>query len=370
MDEYAISFIAFYALFLIYVFLFTGKKHKLKKDGNVDEKNQINSRKEDKIGRINNLISKYKGKLESRLNSNKWREYYDADDFKVINFFNKSYFEEKVINPAIEEITETIRNNPKYKQDLAKMTRKELTKYYKYLVNQKSKKLYIKYKSWIEKFLDIAERKVSVLDEYGDEDWDAMYYEITMLVRKISSDEGYSKTEIKEFIDKYLNERSSFVPDNVKYSLLFSPHWILPEEFTWFVKRIEKTFREHHKVFKNINEPPEDFNKLSGIEFETYISKLLKNKGYDVIGTKKTGDQGADLIAKKNGKKIIIQVKRHNGNVGNKAVQEVASAIKYYAGDEGWVITNSEFTKSAKELAQKNKIILMNGWELKKQMHE
>ncbi|HKZ35925.1 MAG TPA: hypothetical protein VJ242_04430, partial [Patescibacteria group bacterium] len=72
MDEYAISFIAFYALFLIYVFLFTGKKHKLKKDGNVDEKNQINSRKEDKIGRINNLISKYKGKLESRLNSNKW----------------------------------------------------------------------------------------------------------------------------------------------------------------------------------------------------------------------------------------------------------------------------------------------------------
>ena len=51
-------------------------------------------------------------------------------------------------------------------------------------------------------------------------------------------------------------------------------------------------------------------------------------------------------------------------------MQEVASAIKYYAGDEGWVITNSEFTKSAKELAQKNKIILMNGWELKKQMHE
>jgi Restriction endonuclease len=64
-----------------------------------------------------------------------------------------------------------------------------------------------------------------------------------------------------------------------------------------------------------------------------------------------TGDQGADLIAKKNGRTIIIQAKCYQGTVGNKAVQEVISALAYYGGDEGWVVTNSFFTPSAKALA-------------------
>ena len=51
--------------------------------------------------------------------------------------------------------------------------------------------------------------------------------------------------------------------------------------------------------------------------------------------------------------------------VGNKAVQEVTSAVAYYRGDEGWVITNSSFTPSAKALAQKSHIKLIDGKMLK-----
>ena len=49
---------------------------------------------------------------------------------------------------------------------------------------------------------------------------------------------------------------------------------------------------------------------------------------------------------------FFVERKRDRGMVGNKAVQEVISAVSFYGGDEGWVITNSSFTPSAIALAQ------------------
>jgi restriction system protein len=71
------------------------------------------------------------------------------------------------------------------------------------------------------------------------------------------------------------------------------------------------------------------------------------------------------LIAKRNGKTILIQAKRYQSAVGNKAVQEVIGAVAYYRGDEGWVVTNSSFTPSAKALAQRSKIKLVDGEKLR-----
>jgi restriction system protein len=72
------------------------------------------------------------------------------------------------------------------------------------------------------------------------------------------------------------------------------------------------------------------FDELSGKEFETYLARLLKQNGFeDIRGTAATGDQGADLIAKKAGRTIVVQAKRYQGSVGNKAVQEVVAAVKF-----------------------------------------
>jgi restriction system protein len=59
--------------------------------------------------------------------------------------------------------------------------------------------------------------------------------------------------------------------------------------------------------------------------------------------------------------------KCYQGSVGNKAMQEVISAVTYYGGDEGWVITNSFFTPSSKALARKSKVKLIDGEHLKEQ---
>jgi restriction system protein len=71
--------------------------------------------------------------------------------------------------------------------------------------------------------------------------------------------------------------------------------------------------------------------------------------------------QGADIIASKGERRVIIQAKRYSGAVGNKAVQEVVGAILFYGGTEGCVVTNSTFTPAARALAQKNNIRLIDG---------
>ncbi len=50
-------------------------------------------------------------------------------------------------------------------------------------------------------------------------------------------------------------------------------------------------------------------------------------------------------------------------NVGIAAVQEVVGSIAYYKADRAMVVTNSNFTKSARDLAKRNEVEL---WEEKK----
>lgn len=96
----------------------------------------------------------------------------------------------------------------------------------------------------------------------------------------------------------------------------------------------------------------------NGIQFEQYLKYLFEKLGYVVETTKTTGDQGADLILNKNNIKTVVQAKFYSNPVGNKAVQEVVSAIKFYKADNGMVVTNNYYTKSAKELAEANEIEL------------
>ena len=103
-------------------------------------------------------------------------------------------------------------------------------------------------------------------------------------------------------------------------------------------------------------------NVKDGYEFEEYVANLYRKLGYTIEEvTKKSGDQGADVIAYKDNVKYVIQVKFYNNPVGNKAVQEVVGAIGMYKANKGIVVTNSTFTSSAIELAQANNIELVDG---------
>jgi hypothetical protein len=201
----------------------------------------------------------------------------------------------------------------------------------------------------IAKFLDIAERKVSLTDDYGDENWGALPNEIDVCMSKIAQREGLT-TKWNRWL-KGKNKRHSFLPPP-------------PVEYEWIRERLEQMFRRFHQLSASRVRDESAVHDLSGEEFEIHIAKLLRSCGFEVLGTPRTGDQGADLIALKNGNKIVIQTKRYQGSVGNGAVQEVIGAVKFYGTHEGWVVTNSTFTPSAKALAQRSNIRLVDGHTL------
>ena len=102
----------------------------------------------------------------------------------------------------------------------------------------------------------------------------------------------------------------------------------------------------------------------SGIDFELFLQNLLRELNYKVKTCGKSGDQGGDLLAKKGDITYIIQAKHYSNALGNTPVQEVIGAIRFYNANRGVVITNSRFTKGAKELAKANRIILIDGDQL------
>ena len=104
---------------------------------------------------------------------------------------------------------------------------------------------------------------------------------------------------------------------------------------------------------------------MSGPEFERFMADLLRQKGYQVEETPLSGDQGVDLILPDlDGKRVVIQLKRWTGPVGNKAIQATFAGMAHYQADEGWIITTSTFTKSARELARSTSVRLIDRDEL------
>lgn len=140
--------------------------------------------------------------------------------------------------------------------------------------------------------------------------------------------------------------------------------------FVSFLLIVVKSFFKRLKRKLKINKYKNyDFSKIDymdGIEFENLIDAKFQKMGYTTKLTKATKDYGVDLIATKNKKSIAIQIKRYNRNVGVKAIQEVIAAKAFYKTDTAMVLTNSYFTKPAKNLAKETNVILIDRSKLAK----
>ena len=107
-----------------------------------------------------------------------------------------------------------------------------------------------------------------------------------------------------------------------------------------------------------------EIDKMTGEEFEQYLGHLFKKRGFKVSYTKASSDYGADLILEDREDIIAVQAKRYSGSVGVKAVQEIIGSLKMYNATQAWVVTNSYFTKQAKNLAETNEVYLIDRDEL------
>jgi len=104
--------------------------------------------------------------------------------------------------------------------------------------------------------------------------------------------------------------------------------------------------------------------EMTPIEYERFCSKQLNNAGWEARETQASGDQGADVLAKRNGELLVVQCKLYSKPVGNSAVQEVNAAKAYYRAHYSAVVTNAGYTRSAKQLAKTTGVMLLHHSDL------
>src|SRR5208283_3448710 len=97
---------------------------------------------------------------------------------------------------------------------------------------------YEQYKEWlsqnrrlVDRFLEVADRKVSLLDDYGDEKWDALPKEIQTCLLKFAQ-----------------NENDGGATENaIREALKNGYDWMVPEKYQWLRTHLESEFREYHE---------------------------------------------------------------------------------------------------------------------------
>ena len=116
---------------------------------------------------------------------------------------------------------------------------------------------------------------------------------------------------------------------------------------------------------------PSEIDDMEGHDFEYFCADLLKKSGFlDVEVTRGSGDNGADILAEKDGVTYAVQCTCYHGPIGVKAVQEAHAGRDYYDRMVGAVLTNQYFTAPAVEAAAKLKILLWDRGYLEQMMEE
>jgi restriction system protein len=109
--------------------------------------------------------------------------------------------------------------------------------------------------------------------------------------------------------------------------------------------------------------------KLSPTEFEHLVRQLFVAMGADAWTTIPSKDGGVDAVAtSKNlffGGVCLIQAKRWTGLVGLEAVHALTGVMADHNATTGVLVTTSWFGRASEEFAQRNRITLINGGELK-----
>jgi restriction system protein len=191
------------------------------------------------------------------------------------------------------------------------------------------------------------------LDAVTDEHLDALIRERAMLVRS----DSYGKP----ILDKWDSEVARFINHHVLPALTPSQQKLSVNQLAAMSQRISQRVAyaaEMRPALMAVSE------SMMPAEFEAFCAERLRACGWDVRLTPLSRDQGVDVIADKNGVRVVLQCKLYSNPVGNKAVQEIAAGRIHQQAHHGAVVTNCSYTTSAKELASTNGIRLLHHTDL------
>jgi restriction system protein len=132
-------------------------------------------------------------------------------------------------------------------------------------------------------------------------------------------------------------------------------------------------FTDDIDVVAGLDSRPNLLN-LSPTEFEHLVRQLFEAMGAEAWTTIPSKDGGVDAVAtSKNlffGGVCLIQAKRYTGLVGLESVHALTGVMADHNATTGVLVTTSWFGRASEQFANRNRITLVNGAELKQLIKE
>ncbi|MDD4212028.1 MAG: restriction endonuclease [Bacilli bacterium] len=108
----------------------------------------------------------------------------------------------------------------------------------------------------------------------------------------------------------------------------------------------------------------DDVNKLDPIAFEYFVKEMFVRKGYKAWTTKRTHDNGTDVIAEKGNERISIQVKHSSKPINDYAVYQTRRGKIISKANKAILVTNNELTNQAKLAANYDTIEFIDSHDI------
>lgn len=150
--------------------------------------------------------------------------------------------------------------------------------------------------------------------------------------------------------------------DIMKYALFTFLTLLVIAASVFAIWRIIAYFTSRQRATNFASLRAHNVDNMTGKEFEIFLEHLLTARGFKVKNVYHSNDGGVDLVAKKNKDTYSIQAKRYNQRkkVDRRAITDAIAGMKYRDCTKAMAITNSYFTKAAKEYGGKTGCILID----------
>ena len=157
--------------------------------------------------------------------------------------------------------------------------------------------------------------------------------------------------------DKWTKEIDYFISQHIQASLTAGEQASLARDYAEVSEIISNRVEAAQRSQPAFQKFSDD---MTPAEFETFCAEELRRTGWDARVTMQSRDQGVDVVAAKNGHRVVLQCKLYARPVGNKSVQEAAAARAHEQADFGIVVSNNRYTEAAEQLAATNSILLLH----------
>ncbi len=182
---------------------------------------------------------------------------------------------------------------------------------------------------------------------------------------QLVSSDGYGTVRL----DKWQGEKRYFCRTRLLPLLAsrrLDEHWPLIEARV--LRRIERAAAASAQegARAGAGDPRAFHPDMDPIDYEHHCALLLRRAGWDAQVTAASGDQGADVLARRNGAILVVQCKLYRGAVGNASVQQVSAARLHHRARFAAVVSNARYTAAAVALARTNDVHLLHHEELER----